>query len=525
MQNENISSVEKQQGKQKKKFKFPTAYTVLLLLMVVIALVTQFVPGVKNAKLSDLFMAPVTGMIGVKDMNLDAAISEAMNTGGVEGALAVINNASGDFINVWNTGELRGAIDVAFFVLVIGGFLGLVTKTGALDAGVAALVKKLKGKELMLIPLLMFVFSLGGTSYGMAEESLAFYGLITATMIAAGFDSLVAVAIIMLGAGAGVLGSTVNPFAIGAAVSAASAAGVTLNQGTIILIGAILWIAILAIAIIYVMKYAEKVYANKEKSLLSQHEIDSANKAFAKEDGTDVIELDKKRTIVLGLFAFSFLVMILGVIPWVDFGVTVFESTTAWFNGSPLGAWSFPELTVWFFIMSIVIGIAYRMPEQEMTDSFVSGAAEMVGVALIIGISRGVSFMMSNTGLDLYILNSASSILNGVAGLLFSNLSYIIYIALSFLIPSTSGLASVSVPIFAPLAQSLGISPEIVVSAFSAGSGIVNLVTPTSGVVMGGLAIAKVEYSTWLKFVTKLLVMVFVATVLILSIVPSLLGL
>lgn len=133
--------------------------------------------------------------------------------------------------------------------------------------------------------------------------------------------------------------------------------------------------------------------------------------------------------------------------------------------------------------------------------------------------------MMSNTGLDLYILNSASSILNGVAGLLFSNLSYIIYIALSFLIPSTSGLASVSVPIFAPLAQSLGISPEIVVSAFSAGSGIVNLVTPTSGVVMGGLAIAKVEYSTWLKFVTKLLVMVFVATVLILSIVPSLLGL
>ena len=148
----------------------------------------------------------------------------------------------------------------------------------------------------------------------------------------------------------------------------------------------------------------------------------------------------------------------------------------------------------------------------------------MVGVALVVGISRGVSFMMSNSGLDLFILDKASGVLSGVSGMLFANMAYVIYMALSFLIPSTSGLASVSMPIFAPLAQRLNIAPEIIVAAFSAGSGIVNLLTPTSGVVMGGLAIAKVDYNTWLKFATKLIVFIFIATVVILSIAPMILG-
>ena len=221
---------------KKNKFKFPSAYTVLLAIMIAIALVTQVVPGVKKAQLSDLVMAPVTGMIGIKDLDMDEAINSSMEAGGIEAALKTINEFEGTYMSVWNDGQLKGAIDVALFVLIIGGFLGVVTKTGALDAGIGSLVKNLKGKELMLIPVLMFIFSLGGTSYGMAEETLAFYALITVTMMAAGFDPLVATATILLGAGVGVLGSTVNPFAIGAAVSAAGAAGVKINQGTTIIL-------------------------------------------------------------------------------------------------------------------------------------------------------------------------------------------------------------------------------------------------------------------------------------------------
>jgi uncharacterized ion transporter superfamily protein YfcC len=508
---------------KKKKFKFPSAYTVLLAIMIAIALITQFVPGVKKAQLADLVMAPVTGMVGIKDLALDEQISTSMDKGGVEAALKTINDSETNYMSVWNEGQLKGAIDVALFVLIIGGFLGVVTKTGALDAGVGGLVKKLKGKELMLIPVLMLLFSLGGTSYGMAEESLAFYALITATMMAAGFDPLVGAATLLLGCGVGVLGSTVNPFAIGAAVSAAGAAGVTINQGTTIALGAILWIVSLLIAIVYVMRYAKKVYADKNATILSKHELDAANEAFS-QNSEEILELNGKRKIVLVLFGLSFAVMIASVIPWNDFGITIFDKTS-WLNGSPLGKWWFPELTVWFFLMSVVIGLVYRMPEEDIVSAFINGCADMVGVALVVGISRGVSFMMANSGLDLYILDKASGVLSGVSGMLFANMAYLIYIALSFLIPSTSGLASVSMPIFAPLAQKLNIAPEIIVSAFSAGSGIVNLVTPTSGVVMGGLAISKIEYGTWIKFVTKLLVMIFIATVIILAVGPMILGL
>ena len=508
---------------KKKKFKFPSAYTVLLTIMIVIALITQVVPGVKKAQIADVVMAPVTGMVGIKDNALDEAISTSMSEGGIEAALETINNADTPYVSVWNDGTLKGAIDVALFVLIIGGFLGVITKTGALDAGVGALVKKLKGKELMLIPVLMLIFSLGGTSYGMAEESLAFYALITATMMAAGFDPLVGAATLLLGCGVGVLGSTVNPFAIGAAISAAGAAGVEINQGTTIILGVALWIVPLIISILYVMNYAKKVYTDKGKSILSKHELNEAKEAFDNNSG-EILELSGKQKVALGLFAFSFVVMIISVIPWNDFGVTIFDNTS-WFNGASLGTWWFPELTVWFFIMAIVIGLVCRMSEEDIVKSFISGCADMVGVALVVGISRGISFMMANSGLDLFILDKASGILSGVSGMLFANMAYLIYIALSFLIPSTSGLASVSMPIFAPLAERLNIAPEIVVSAFSAGSGIVNLITPTSGVVMGGLAIAKIEYSTWMKFVTKLLVLIFIATVAILAIGSMILGL
>ncbi len=153
---------------------------------------------------------------------------------------------------------LKDAIDICLYVLLMGGFLNVVTKTGALDAGIGSIVKKLNGKELLLIPILMFVFSLGGTSYGMAEETLAFYALVTATMMAAGFDALTAVATILLGAGVGVLGSTVNPFLVATSIDSLKGVGVEVNQATVMGIGVALWLTALLISIYFVMKYAKK---------------------------------------------------------------------------------------------------------------------------------------------------------------------------------------------------------------------------------------------------------------------------
>lgn len=499
-----------------KKFKFPTAYTILLVLTILVGIITQFVPEVIPAKIGDIIMAPINGMIGIKDATLQNQIMMHMQEGEILQSLNDLKEADHSYINIGNVGTLAGAIDVAFFILIIGGFLGVVTKTGALDAGVANVVKKMRGKELLLIPVLMIIFSLGGTSYGMAEESLAFYALITATMLAVGFDPLVAVATIMLGAGCGTLGSTVNPFAPGVAAASARSVGVEVNHGIIIIVGALLWIATLAISIFFVMRYAKKVKENQSNSLLTQSEWTNAKEAY-QNNHVDTLDFTGKRKLVIVLFVFAFLIMILGIVPWEDFNVNIFTGTTTFLTGLPFGQWSFPELAAWFFLMSFVIGIIYRLSETDLIDSFIAGAADMVGVALILGISRGISFIMSNSGLDLFILDKASSVLNNISGIAFVALSYLIYIGLSFLIPSSSGLATVSMPIFAPLTKSLSLSPEVMIMIFSAGSGFVNLFTPTSGVVMGGLSIARVEYGTWLRFVWKLLLGIFLVSLAILA--------
>ncbi|MGL5328512.1 MAG: YfcC family protein [Peptostreptococcaceae bacterium] len=458
--------------KPKKQFKLPTAYTILFSIIVVIAIITQFIPEINKATLPDVIMAPING--------------------------------------------LNDGIDISLYVLFMGGFLGVVNKTGALDAGIGSVVKKLNGKELLLIPILMFIFSLGGTGYGMAEETLAFYALITATMMAAGFDALTSVATILLGAGVGVLGSTVNPFVVAVSIDTLKGAGVEVNQAVVMGIGVTLWLSSLLIAMFFVLRYARSVKDNDKKSLMSVDELKESKETFLKET-EEVLEFTTKRKIILALFGLSFFVMVLGVIPWERFGITVFENTD-FLNGSSLGNWWFGELSMWFILMAVIIGIIYGFNEKEIVSNIVEGAAEMVGVAIIIGISRGVSVIMSSTGLDTYVLNSVSGSLSGMSPIILINVIFIIYVAISFLIPSTSGLASISLPIFGPLVESLGFAPEIIISALGAGCGLVNLVTPTSGAVMGGLAIAKVEYGTWVKFVAKVMACIFVSSTIILSI-------
>ena len=174
-----------------------------------------------------------------------------------------IESAEDGSISVWNSGELFGAIDVALFILVIGGFLGVTMKTGAIQAGIGRIVTRLKGRERLMIPILMIVFAIGGTTYGMAEESLAFYALIITVMIAAGYDSLVAASILLLGCGIGVLGSTINPFATGIA---SGFAGVSIEEG---IVGRLVILVVgTAIGIVFVMRYAAKVQANPESSLV-----------------------------------------------------------------------------------------------------------------------------------------------------------------------------------------------------------------------------------------------------------------
>lgn len=409
------------------------------------------------------------------------------------------------------------AIDVGIFIMMLGGLLAVINKTGALETGIKVLVRKLKGRELLLIPILMFIFSICGSTYGMLEETVGFYVLLAATMMAAGMDPLVGAAVILLGAGSGCLGSTINPFATGVALSALPE-GVTANHGLVLLIATFIWLTTLGICILFVMNYAKKVKKDKGSTILSLREQKQAEKKFGnfyKKDEKEV-NLTGKQKVTLVLFALTFLVMIIGFIPWGEFDITFFDSFTGWLTGSSLGNWWFYEAALWFLIMSIIIAIINKFGEKGFIDTFVDGADDMIGVILVIAIARGASVLMGQTYLDNYIIYNAADLLSKVPEMLFVPLNYILHIVLSILVPSSSGLATLSTPIIAPLAAQLGYSVEVTIMTLVSANGLVNLITPTCGAIMGGLALAKIEYSTWFRWAFKVVLTIMFVNIFVL---------
>ena len=409
------------------------------------------------------------------------------------------------------------AIDVGIFIMMLGGLLAVINKTGALETGIKVLVRKLKGRELLLIPILMFIFSICGSTYGMLEETVGFYVLLAATMMAAGMDPLVGAAVILLGAGSGCLGSTINPFATGVALSALPE-GVTANHGLVLLIATFIWLTTLGICILFVMSYAKKVKKDRGSTILSLREQKQAEKKFGnfyKKDEKEV-NLTGKQKVTLVLFALTFLVMIIGFIPWGEFDITFFDSFTGWLTGSSLGNWWFYEAALWFLIMSIIIAIINKFGEKGFIDTFVDGADDMIGVILVIAIARGASVLMGQTYLDNYIIYNAADLLAKVPEMLFVPLNYILHIVLSILVPSSSGLATLSTPIIAPLAAQLGYSVEVTIMTLVSANGLVNLISPTCGAIMGGLALAKIEYSTWFRWAFKVVLTIMLVNIFVL---------
>ena len=412
----------------------------------------------------------------------------------------------------------ENAIDVCIFVMILGGFLAVMAKTKALETGIKILVKKLHGKEYLLIVALMLIFSVMGTTYGFLEESVGFYVLIAATMFAAGLDPLVGVATILLGAGAGVLGSTINPFATGVAVSAMKDAGIEFNQGTVILIAVVLWLTTLAIAAFFVIKYAKKVQRDKGSTFLSLREQAAAEKKYAKylQSKDDDLKLTGKQIASLVIFALTFVVMIIGFIPWGDFGVTFFDDWTGWLTGASLGNWWFYEAALWFLLMSILISIINRNGEHGFIDTFIDGADDMIGVVLVIAVARGASVLMAQTSLDNFIVVNAATWLASLPEMAFVPLNYLLHVVLSVLVPSSSGLATLSTPIITPVAAQLGYSTNVAAMTIVAANGLVNLITPTCGAIMAGLALAKVDYSTWFKWAFKVVICIAIVNIIVL---------
>lgn len=443
---------------EKTKFRMPTAYTILFLLIILVAAATWLIPAGAYEYVDGV---PAAG-----------TYHEVVPT--PQGAGAVLKAAFSGFFD---------AVDVCVFILMVGGFLGVVMKTGAVDAGVGNVIRLLGGREKWLIPILMLLFGLGGTTYGMWEETMAFYPLLIPVFLAAGYDAVVGISVILLGAGAGVISSTVNPFATGIA---AGFAGVSLGEG--ILLRVIQWVVFEGAAIWYVSAYAAKVKKDPARSVVGV----GAGKIHVAMDET--VPFTPRRKAIMALFTLTFLMMIYAVIPFDEMGL-----------GLPTLGWWFPELSALFLVAGVVIGLMDGMGEAEIAETFVAGCADLLGVAFIIGVSRGITVLMNDGSITDTILHWGENLLAGAGPVSFVLLVYLIYLPLTILIPSSSGLATLSVPIMAPLGRFAGVGGDLVVTAFQSASGLVNIITPTAAVVMGALALGHVPYDRWIKYVWKLM--------------------
>jgi len=495
-------------AKAPRSFRFPSAFTVLFGVTVGVWLLAFVVPtGTYDTdaqsgapvpgsyhhtdsalsfgdRLMDLFLAPINGLYGV--MNPDGKIGP------------------------YESGELYGAAGVFMFVLAIGVFITMAMKTGAIDNGIARVATRMSGRGTALIAVLMVLFSIGGTTEGMAEETLGFYALLIPLMLALGYDRLVAAATILVGAGIGVLASTVNPFATGVA---SDAAGISIGDG--IGLRFLMYLVLVPIGVWWVVRYARKVHADPSRSRVAEAEGDAELRAHGLREAAMLTVREKT---VLAIVGVTFAFMIFAIVPWAQ----VFNGPDAASFGWQLD-WYFPELAALFVVMSIVVGLVGGLGEKGLTDTFVRGAGDFVGVGLIIVLARGVTVIMNNSEITGTILHSMEDVVNSTSSGLFGAAMLIVNLPLAFLVPSTSGHAALAIPILAPLADFAGVPRAIVVTAYQSASGIINLITPTSAVVMGGLALAKVRYDQYLRFVLPLVGILLVVSTAIVAIGAALL--
>lgn len=467
-----------------KNFKIPSAYMIIISIIILVAILSYIIPG---------------GAYEYVDPN-------AAQLQPIPGTYHTIASNPQGFAEII-LAPIKGfmeAVDIILYTLIIGGFLAVVMKTNALNAGIGHLIQKLKGREKLLIPILMGTFSIAGAAFGIEEETLPFFLVLIPVFITAGYDAIVGLSVIKLGAALGVMASVANPFAV---AIASRFAGISIGDGIVTRL--VLLAIYIPSGIIFTMNYAKKVKDDPTQSLL-YNQAEENEKFFLNksEEQEELPEMTNKHKVILGVFAGAFILMMWGVLPWDEFGITLW----------PTVGWWFEELSAIFLVASIIIAVITGMKEEDFLDTFIDGAKDLLSVAIIIGVARGVAVIMNDANITDTILHSGEQLLTNSASVVFSSLSYLIYIVLSFFVPSSSGLATLSMGIMAPLADFANVGREIVVIAFAAANALVTLISPTSGMLMGVLVMTNTSFGTWIKFIWKFLLYIFIVTLLVLGI-------
>ena len=487
---------------KRKNFEFPTAYTVLFLILILVTVLTHVIPAGKYNRLSyqESTNEFVVETYGNGNINLEATqknldkleIKIDVNKfidGTIKKPMAIPNTyvkldgkAQGfKELIIAPISGIAESIDIIIFVLILGGIVGIVNKTGTFNIAMKAISQKTKGKEFSLVIISFIFFAAGGTIFGFWEETIPFYSILMPLFLINNFDPLVPMATIFIGSAVGCMFSTVNPFST---IIASNAAGISFNEGLKFRFVALIVFSI--ISLLYINRYIKKVKKNSNNSLVieEQEEIrEKFLKDYSEENG---VKFDWRKKIILFLFVFQFIIMIWGV--------------------SSLGWW-FQEAAAMFFGVAIIIMFLSGLSEKDAVNGFISGASEVVGVTLIIGLARAINIIMENGMISDTLLFYSSNVVAEMGKGLFSIVVLLIFGFLGIFIPSTSGLAVLSMPILAPLADTVGLSRAVVVDAFTWGQGVILFITPT-GLIFVVLQIVGIPYNKWLKFVMPLMLII-----------------
>lgn len=443
---------------KKKMFKVPHTYVILFSLIIIMAILTYIIPAGQYER--------IKGDDGktVLDPN----------------SYAVVESNPTPLFDIFKAVPkgLGAAQSIVFFIFIVGGSFNIITQTGAIEAGITKVALSLKGKEKMLIPLIVIIFSIGGGTIGMAEEAIVFVPIGIALARALGYDAIVGLAMVSLGAAAGFTSGFMNPFTVGVAQGIAE---LPLFSGIVLRL--VIWFCSVALVTMYIFKYGSKVKMDPTKSIVYELELEEKGSAL---DLENIKEMTKRHVWVLLYFLAGICLLIFGVFKY---------------------GWYMTEISALFLAIGIGGGLIGGMDLDEVAKQFIAGAKDLTTGALVVGIARGMLVIMESGLILDTIVHGLASAITTLPRTISAVAMFVVQSVINFFIPSGSGQAATTMPIMTPLSDVVGLTRQTAVLAYHFGDGISNSIIPTSAVLLANLSVAKIKYEQWVSFVWRLMVL------------------
>jgi uncharacterized ion transporter superfamily protein YfcC len=499
-----------------KKSSFPAPITILTLVLVLVWIATFFIPSGEykldgggspiagsfqriappldfGGRVRDLLLAPINGLYGIQ-------------------------NAATGQVGPFNSGAMFGSVQVFLFILAIGGFMTVVFATGALDLGIHHLAYRFRARGPLLIVVLSVLFGVLGSVMGWSDETLGLYALMVPLMIALGYDRMVAVAVVSVTPLVGIIASTINPFVIGIG---SSKAGVTIADGIGLRLG--LFVLLMAATIVYILWYANRVKSDPTRSLSGVRPEDSA---LAAADAEAPEPLTSRQALIIGLVSFTFALLTFSIIPW---GAILNNSAVNPYTHESINSpfawelgWWLPELSALFFVMAVIIGVVGKLGEQGTARAFIQGVVDFTGPAFLVTVARGVSVILTNTKTIDTVLHSMEGFITGTSNQVFVLLTFLVSLPLSALVGSGSAGTALTMPVFAPLGDFAGVDRSLVVTTWATSGGWLRMILPINAILVAGLALAKVGFDQYIRFIWPLMVILLGIILAVLGLAASL---